>query len=100
MDRLLGRRLGHYEIQELLGRGGMGAVYRAVHVGLRQPRALKVLPPHLAWDETFIERFRREAMVAAALEHPNIVHIYDIGEADDFHFIAMRLVEGTSLREV
>lgn len=99
MDSLSGRVLGHYELLELLGRGGMGAVYRARHVQLQQPRALKVLPPQLAWDETFVLRFEREARIAAGLDHPHIVPIYDIGEADGFHYIAMRLVDGISLKQ-
>jgi serine/threonine protein kinase len=80
MDRLVGRTLGAYELQGLLGQGGMGAVFRAVHRGLKQPRALKVLPPHLAWDKSFVERFQQEATTAASLRHPNIVLIYRIGE--------------------
>src|SRR5262245_46509828 len=100
MDRLVGRTLGAYDLQGLLGQGGMGAVFRAVHRGLKQPRALKVLPPHLAWDKSFVERFQQEATIAASLRHPNIVLIYDIGEEEGFYFIAMDLLEGQSLRDL
>jgi hypothetical protein len=100
LDSLSGRRLGPYELQQLLGRGGMGAVYRAVHTRLGQQRALKILPPSLAWEEGFVERFEREARLSAQLQHPNIIQIFDIAESEDFHYIVMALVEGGSLREL
>jgi len=100
MNVLTGRTFGPYELQDMLGRGGMGAVYRAYHRTLQQHRAIKILPPHFAADENFVERFRREAMIAAGLRHPNIVQIYDVGEEGDLHYIVMELVEGRSLREV
>jgi serine/threonine protein kinase len=100
MDVLTGRKLGPYEIHELLGRGGMGAVYRAVHETLEQSRAIKVLPAHFSGDPDFVERFRREAAIAAKLHHPNVVQIYDIGERDGLHYIIMQFVEGRSLRDV
>jgi serine/threonine-protein kinase len=100
VDKLSGRTLGPYELGERLGSGGMGAVYRGWHRTLRRHRAVKVLPPILAADETFVERFQREAYIAAGLRHPNIVLIHDIGEADGFHYIAMELLEGTSLRQL
>jgi serine/threonine protein kinase len=99
VDRLAGRALGPYDLEELLGSGGMGAVYRATHRRLGQPRALKVLPPSLALDQGLVARFDREANLAAGLQHPNIVQIHDIGAADGFHYIAMQLVEGVSLRQ-
>src|SRR5437660_1596149 len=100
MGNLVGRTLGPYELQQFLGGGGWGAVYRAAHRRLGRPRAVKVLPPQLALDESFIKRFEREATVAAGLRHPNIVQVYDISEADGIHYIAMELVEGISLRQL
>jgi eukaryotic-like serine/threonine-protein kinase len=100
MDHLIGRNLGPYELLDKLGAGGMGAVYRAVHQALRQPRAIKVLHPHLAADPGFVERFLLEARTAAGLRHPNIVQIYDVGEQDGVHYIAMELLEGRSPREL
>jgi serine/threonine protein kinase len=100
VDRLSGRQFGAYDLGDKLGSGGMGTVYRAVHRKLRQPRALKVLPPQLALDETFVERFEREATISAELRHPNIVLIHDFSEEDGFHYIAMELVAGVSLREL
>jgi serine/threonine-protein kinase len=78
----------------------MGAVYSGAHSRLRQPRAIKVLAPQLAVDERFVARFEREATIAAGLVHPHIVGIHDIGEADGFHYIAMQMAEGTSLRRL
>ncbi len=100
MDPLIGKSLGPYVLVERLGAGGMGAVYRAVHRMLDQPRALKILPPNLAAEETFVERFQREARTAARLRHPNIVQIHDVGEHQGAYYIAMELVEGRSLRDV
>jgi serine/threonine protein kinase/tetratricopeptide (TPR) repeat protein len=100
MDRLVGRSLGPYELGEVVGRGGMGIVYSAVHRALQQPRAIKLLPPQLAHDENFVERFLREAKTAAGLRHPNIVLIHSVEEQDGVHYIVMDLVEGRSLREV
>ena len=78
----------------------MGMVYRAEHDGLERKVALKLLAPELAADETFRERFVREARAAAALDHPNVIPIYEAGEHDGMSFIAMRFVEGTDLREL
>jgi serine/threonine-protein kinase len=83
MNRFVGRRLGPYLLQGLLGAGGMGAVFRGYHTVLGQARAIKVLPPQLALEDAAIERFRREANIAAGLRHPNIVLIHDVGETDD-----------------
>ncbi len=93
-----GQRLGPYEIVELLGAGGMGEVYRARDPRLERTVAIKILPPHLAQDETYRQRFQREARSASALSHPNIAHVYDVGEQDGTHFIAMEYVEGENLR--
>jgi len=96
-DQLTGRTLGGYRIIRRLGRGGMGAVYEALQESLGRHVALKVLPAALAQDRDFVARFQREAMAAAALKHPGIVQIYDVGEDQGFHFYSMELVEGLSM---
>src|SRR5262245_24733140 len=93
-----GQRLGPYEIRDLLGRGGMGEVYLARDPRLGRELAIKVLPPHAVEDATAVERFMREARTASALNHPNVVTIYEIGETDASRFIAMELVQGQTLR--
>src|SRR4030095_2860051 len=93
-----GKTLGHFRILAKIGEGGMGVVYRAEDVGLRRPVALKVLPSDVVGNEDRRARFLREARAAAAVPHPNIATIYEIGEADGVVFIAMELVEGTTLR--
>ena len=100
MDPLVGRTLGPYELQSRLGAGGMGTVYRAVHRTLGRTRAIKVLPTNLAANATFVERFRREARLAALLEHPNIVPVHDVDERDGFIYIVMELLEGRTLFDV
>jgi YVTN family beta-propeller protein len=87
-----------YQIEALIGRGGMSAVYRARHLALDRSVALKLLAAALADDERFRERFLRESKLAASIEHPNIVPIYDAGEVDGSLYIAMRYVEGTDLK--
>src|SRR5919205_297821 len=94
------RSIGPYDLLEPLGRGGMGVVYRAIHRGLGQHRAIKVLPEQFAAEEGFVQRFKREATIAASLRHPNIVLIYDVGQQGDLHYIVMDLVEGRSLLQV
>src|SRR3990172_1766356 len=93
-----GTRLGSYEIVSSLGQGGMGAVYRARDLKLGREVALKVLAPELASDSERLRRFEQEARAASALSHPNIVHIYDVGESDGTRYIAMELAEGSTLR--
>jgi eukaryotic-like serine/threonine-protein kinase len=100
MDTLIGQQLGPYELQARLGAGGMGVVYRAVHKRLGQPRAIKVLPAMLAYDETFLQRFEREARLASELRHPNIVIIHDIAEERGVNYIVMELLDGRSLHEL
>ncbi|HEV3071673.1 MAG TPA: protein kinase [Solirubrobacteraceae bacterium] len=95
-----GQTLGGFRIDELIGVGGMAVVYRAEQLSLGRPVALKVLSERLARDELFRERFRREGKHAAALEHPNIVPVYDSGEQEGMLYLAMRLVEGTNLAEL
>jgi serine/threonine-protein kinase len=99
IDNLTGQMLGQFEIRELLGMGGMGAVYRANQPSLRREVALKVLPPSLAQQREFIERFTREAQTAAALQHAHIVPIYDFGTHSGLSYVVMRLLTGGSLAE-
>ena len=86
-----------YRIEELIGRGGMGVVYRAYDLRLKRTVALKLVAPRLARDEQFRERFAREAELVMSLEHPNVVPIYDAGDVDGRVYLAMRLVDGTDL---
>lgn len=97
---MIGRTLSHYEILEEISRGGMGIVYRAHDVKLHRDVALKILPPELVEDEERKRRFVQEARAAAALQHPNIATVFEIGEADDTTFIAMELIEGEQLSDV
>ncbi|ORW52502.1 protein kinase [Mycobacterium paraense] len=90
---------GHYQILELLGRGGMGRVYRAFDASTDRVVALKVLPPHLAEDQDFQHRFRREARIAAGLNDPHIVPIHGYGEIDGQLYVDMRLIEGRDLSQ-
>ncbi len=100
MPLIPGSRLGPYEIHSPIGAGGMGEVYRAKHLKLERDAAIKVLPEELARDPERLRRFQKEARAASALNHPNIVTIYDVGEHEGNPFIAMELVEGKTLREV
>jgi ABC-type transport system substrate-binding protein len=95
-----GSELAGYRIESLLGRGGMGVVYRAHDLALDRNVALKLLAPELAEDGRFRERFLRESRLAASLDHPAIVPIYDAGEVAGQLYIAMRLVEGTDLKRL
>jgi predicted ATPase len=95
-----GMRLGPYEIGTLLGLGGMGEVYRAHDPRLGRAVAIKILPPELSADSDRLRRFEREARSASALNHPNIVTIYELGQDRSIHYIAMELVEGKTLREL
>jgi serine/threonine protein kinase len=92
-----GTKLGPYEIQCPLGAGGMGEVYRATDTKLGRDVALKVLPAEMAQDPDRLVRFRREAKALAQLDHPNIVTIHSVEEADGIHFLTMQLVEGLPL---
>src|SRR6202163_4712107 len=94
-----GARLGHYKIKSQIGAGGMGEVYLAQDTKLDRKVALKILPADLAANQDRMRRFVQEAKAAAALNHPNIAHIYEIGESDGTNFIAMEFVDGKTLRE-
>ncbi len=96
---LIGHRLGHYEVLAKLGEGGMGEVFRATDTRLGRPVALKVLPAGMSDDRERLARFQREARAVAALNHPNIVTLYSVEEADGLHFLTMELIEGQSLAE-
>ncbi len=97
---LAGRTLGDFRLLREIGRGGMGVVYEAEQVSLRRRVALKVLPAHLTLQPEAVSRFRREASTAARLQHPGIVQIHGIGQAEGAHFFAMEFVEGAPLSEV
>src|SRR5262249_41890512 len=113
MTLAIGTKLGHYEIRSKIGAGGMGEVYLAEDRRLHRKVALKVLPLELAANRDRMRRFEQEAMAAAALNHPNIAHIYEIGSSptagersdtsstsDEVHFIAMEFIDGQTLREL
>ena len=93
-----GTSLGHYQITSLIGLGGMGEVYLALDMKLDRKVALKILPAEVSLHRDRMNRFVREAKAAAALNHPNIAHVYEIGESDGIHFIAMEFIEGETLR--
>src|SRR5512134_3885038 len=95
-----GARLGSFEVLGPLGAGGMGEVYRARDGRLGREVALKVLPESLSSDRDRLRRFEQEARSASALNHPNIVTIYDVGQTNGVSWIAMELVEGASLRQL
>ena len=97
-DGRAGSELAGYRLEAIIGRGGMSVVYRAEHLRLRRKAAVKLLAPELAEDEHFRERFLRESQLAASLDHPNIVPVYDAGEVEGLLYLAMRYVEGTDLR--
>src|SRR5256885_7473009 len=94
----VGDQVAGYRIERQLGRGGMGLVYLAEQVRLRRWVALKLIVPELAEDEEFRRRFERESQMAASLDHPNVIPVYEAGEADGALFISMRYVEGSDLR--
>ena len=95
-----GTILGGYRIDGVAGQGGMGVVYRATQLGLDRPVALKVIASELADNLDFRNRFKSESQLAASIDHPNVVPVYEAGEADGVLYLAMRYVEGTDLRSL
>src|SRR5215468_10165145 len=95
-----GNKLGRYEIRSKLGEGGMGEVYLAEDTKLDRKVALKILPVELAHNQDRMRRFTQEAKAAAALNHPNIAHIYEVDEANGTSFIAMEFIDGFTLRQL
>ncbi|MFH0915103.1 MAG: protein kinase [bacterium] len=100
MESLVGRTLGKYELTAMIGGGGMATVYRARHPGLDQQVAVKILHPFLSTDESFVDRFRREAHAVAALRHPNIVRVLDSDHEDHLYYMVMEYIGGPTLSTV
>jgi len=99
MALTVGTQLGSHEITALLGKGGMGEVYRARDLKLKREVAIKILPDEFSRDPARVSRFQREAEVLASLNHPNIAAIYDLQEVNDTRFLVLELVEGETLAE-
>src|SRR5438477_1263377 len=97
---MIGAKLGNYRILEKIGAGGQGTVYKATDTKLGRAVVIKVLPPELTLKEANLQRFDREARLASALDHPNICTIFDLGEAEGSHYIAMQYVEGRNVRQL
>src|SRR6476620_4571094 len=95
MDDLIGNR---YEMQDAIGRGGMATIFRAVDLRMGRIVAVKVLREVYSSDPKFVTRFQREARAASALQHPNIVQVYDYGQSEESYYIVMEFVDGTDLR--
>lgn len=97
---LIGTTLSRFEIISELGRGGMAVVYKARQTDLDRIVALKILPPEMTHDSSYIARFRQEARSAARLEHPHIMPVYEVGEANGLHYIAMKFIQGRTLKDL
>jgi serine/threonine protein kinase len=97
---MMGTNLASYQIMREIGRGGFAGVYKGVDTSSNRTVALKVLAPHLVWDKDFVSRFQREAQTVARLDHPNIVAIHNVGEADGNHYIAMDYLDGRTLKQL
>ncbi len=95
-----GQTLLHYNLLEELGKGGQGAVYKAVDTKLGRTVVIKILAPELTAKQANLKRFEREARLASSLDHPNICTIFDLDEANGTHFIAMQYVEGRNVRQL
>jgi serine/threonine protein kinase len=99
-DARIGVQVAGYRLEAVLGRGGMGVVYLAADLRLGRPVAVKLLAPELAADQTLVERFLRESQIAASIDHPHVIPLYEAGEDEGVLFIAMRYVDGSDLRHV
>src|SRR5262245_45617076 len=99
MSSQFGRQLASYEIVALLGKGGMGEVYRARDTKLKREVAIKILPDEFASDSDRVARFQREAEILASLNHPNIATIHDVQQAGTTRFLVLELVEGETLAD-
>ena len=97
MDELVGQYIGGYFLEEEVGRGSMGVIYRGKQIALGREVAIKVLPQKLAKDPSYVARFIREVQIIAGLNHPNIVHIYDAGQLQTLLYFVMELVQGPTL---
>src|ERR1044071_887008 len=97
---MIGATLDNYRILEKLGAGGQGEVYKGVDTRLGRTVVIKVLPPDLTVKEANLKRFEREARLASSLDHPNICTIFDLGDSDGVHYIAMQYVEGRNVRQL
>jgi len=95
----VGQTIGPYKLEQQLGRGGMATVFRAFQSSVKRHVAIKVMAPEIANEPGFVERFNREAEIIGALQHPHILPIIDYGEADSYHYIVMRYMDGGSLDE-
>src|SRR4029453_14584864 len=98
-DSLVGQKIGHYKISESIGTGGMGEVYLATDITAGRKAALKLLPRRFTGDAERLKRFQQEAHAVVALNHPNILTVYEIGEDHSIHYIASELIEGETLRQ-
>src|SRR5919198_5580572 len=92
-----GEEIAGFRIEEVAGEGGMGVVYRATHLALGRPVALKLIASDLASDRDFRARFKRESQLAASIDHPNVIPVYEAGEQDGVLYLAMRYVDGVDL---
>jgi len=99
-DDFAGRQLGQYELQERIGRGGMGTVYKALHVRLKRHVAVKLLSSHRLRDPQAVARFAREMEAVGRLDHPHLVRAHDAGDADGLHYLTMELLDGTDLSRI
>src|SRR6266446_1978233 len=99
MTLAAGTKLGRYEIRSKIGEGGMGEVYRARDTKLNRDVAIKVLPAAFSQDEDRLRRFEQEAQAASALNHPNILAVYDVGTHDSAPYVVSELLEGETLRD-
>ncbi len=97
---MIGSTIHHYKILEKIGSGGQGTVYKALDTKLERPVVIKVLPPELTVKSSNFKRFQREAQLCSSLDHPNICTIFDLGDANDVHYIAMQYVEGKNVRQI